>query len=188
MIIGIDASIAATGYAVLSMGVLVDIGTWRTKVRPTAGKFADRARRSEEIGRAFLALLDEHKPGALFIESPVFMPRDGKMSVHASARVRGVIEGICLAQSFSLAELGTQDVKRAICGEPGASKEQVARRLFLAYGRDVRIGRADDNATDALAVAHVGASRLAPSVSSGVISHRPIERPRETEDDGMMDF
>ncbi len=162
IILGIDASIAATGWAVISQTArttLVDLGSWRTKVNGKAGKFADRGRRSEEIGRSLLELIHIRKPVRAYIEAPVFMPRDGKMSVHASARVRGVCEGVCLALGIPLSEVGTQDVKRATVGDPGASKEQVARWLFHAYERDLRINNADDNATDALGVAHVGSAR-----------------------------
>jgi Holliday junction resolvasome RuvABC endonuclease subunit len=104
------------------------------------------------------------------------MPRDGKMSVHASARVRGVAEGICLAHGLPLFELSTQDVKRALCGDPGASKGAVAGRLHVLLRQDVRILRADDNATDALAVALVGPNRFGSDfssrLSSGVVQHR----------------
>jgi len=175
LVLGLDPSIKATGWALIAGDALVGLGSWATQIDSDAGKFADRARRAEEIGRALLALVTEHRPSRAFIEAPIFKPSDGKMSVHAAARVRGVAEGICLACGIPLVEFSPQDVKRAITNDPHASKEQVARRLHQLYERDLRIGNADDNATDALAVAYVGVHRVATTVSSGVVSYRPVE-------------
>ncbi len=187
--LGLDPSIAAFGWALLDTeSGLVALGSWRTKVDAKAGKFEDRARRAEAIGRQLIALISNFRPSSASIEAPVLMPNDGKMSVHASARVRGVAEGVCLALGLPLTEVSPQDVKRAIAGEPGASKEAVARRLFHLYGRDTRIGDADDNATDALAVAHVGLARGGMDgrgPAPNVVSNRPGVGPFDPFD---LDF
>lgn len=173
---GLDPSIASFGWAVCCAEGVVDLGAWRTKVDSKSGKFADKGRRSEEIGRALLALLQSYRPKRAFIEAPALMPRDGKLSVHASARVRGLAEGLCLAHGVTLVELGSQKVKRAITGDPGASKEQVARRLMQIFPV-ARVLDAGLDATDALAVAVVGdAGGLwgAPIVAN-VVANRPDE-------------
>lgn len=176
ILLGLDPSIASFGWAICSELGVVDLGAWRTKVDPKVGKFADKGRRSEEIGRSLLALIAKHRPQRAFIEAPALMPKDGKLSVHASARVRGLAEGICLAMGIPLTELGSQKVKRAITGESSASKEQVAKRLHqifpVAMVLDARL-----DATDALAVVVAGnaAGSVEAAATSGVVLYRDEE-------------
>lgn len=177
--VGLDPSIAAFGYAVLhsaggSRFDVLAVGTWKTKPDADEGKRDDRARRVLSIGRELKALLGEHRPSLVAIESPVLGMKDGKVSVHIAGRVRGLVEGLCVAGELELVEYTAQAVKKATAGRHNASKEEVAaavRRFYPSHAT----WNLDNNATDALAVAHVGASRSGPMMSSGVISYRPQE-------------
>lgn len=171
--IGLDPSIAAFGWALLTREgphlKLVDLGSWCTKVDHSAGKFADRARRCADLCAELSRLLVKVQPGRAFIEAPIFKPNDGKMSIHASARTRGNAEALVHHLGIPLLELPPQSVKKAITGSGDASKEEVARRVFQLLG-DRRILTADDNATDAVAVAMVGDGRWreAPQPAPGL--------------------
>jgi len=176
--IGLDPSIAAFGYAVLTRvdpttkPVLVTIGTMTTKRLKHLGKWEERAARMSELGADLAALFDEHPDATqVYIEQPVFPPQNGKVALHVAGRVRGLAEGLCAARRLPLVEVPPQELKRAVAGAPGASKEDVARVVRAYYGTAAR----SLDATDALAVAHVGAFAHGAGavISSGVVRYNP---------------
>lgn len=176
---GFDPSIAAFGYAVMrkeigGQPVLQTLGTWRTKIDPDAGKLEDRARRGRELAKRIVDLLNEWGVQDCYIESPVLGMRDGKIAVHTAGRVRGIVEGLCFSRGLMLAEVRPEILKQAVTGRKDASKEQVARVLMRAYPFPM-VFDSDTNATDALAVAHVGAHRggAGVTISSGVVKYSP---------------
>jgi Holliday junction resolvasome RuvABC endonuclease subunit len=185
--IGIDPSIAALGFAVLrrldpsAQPVLIEIGTLVTKLDKYEEKLADRARRIAELGRGLMAVLDRHPDlDAAYIESLVLNGRDGRVSVQTLGRVRGLVEGLCLARGLELSEVEPKVLKMAVAQRKDASKEDVARVVRRFY----RTTETNNNATDSLAVAHVGAYRFGHGVtiSSGVVQFRP-----PTDDDLNLD-
>jgi Holliday junction resolvasome RuvABC endonuclease subunit len=157
--LGLDPSIAAYGYAVLCDGQLMELGTFHTRRDPTAKKLDDRAERVEVLGRNLLDLIDRWGANEAFVESLAFVPgRTSGPATSVLGRVRGLTEGICLARGVRLREFRPDVVKAAVTGRRNASKAEVAEamaRLYLSAGEP----GVDENATDALAVAHVGASR-----------------------------
>lgn len=160
--VGLDPSIAAFGYAVLGAEhhqplQLLEVGTWKTKPEAGEQKRDDRARRVISIARELKALLYKHQPSVVAIESPVLGMRDGKVAVHIAARVRGMVEGLCVGFNFGMVEFTPQAVKKAIVGAHDASKAAVANALFAMGYKTESL---DDNATDALAIAHIAARRL----------------------------
>jgi len=193
--VGLDPSLSAFGYAVLYQHVggvptCIDVGTWKTKIESTDGKFADRARRVRELGMQLVALLEEHDPvEAVYIEGLALGMKTSHGTVQTLGRVRGLVEGICLVRGLEIAEVAPATLKHVVTGRRNASKDEVARVVLGRYGAGYKAGMInalDDNATDALAVAHVGAYRhgLGMVVSSGVVDYR---RPVE-DDDGLLDF
>jgi len=173
---GIDPSITGTGWAVLAFDCgkpwVRGMGVIRTRPDAKLGKWEDRQRRATLIGRELLQLMLAHDVSAVCVEAPIFTKHDGKASVHASARVRGMVEGLCVARGLRLSEVDPQAVKRAVCGRRDASKEEVARMLSRVYfARAQDIWAAGLDATDALAVAHVGGA-VASEAVSGMVSYR----------------
>lgn len=179
--IGLDPALTAFGWVVMhrelgGQPTVVNIGTWRTKADARAGKLEDRAARVRELGLRLLTLIDSYGPDSAYVESLAYVP--GKTSGPATSvlgRVRGLIEGICFARDVEIAEVRPDIVKQAVTGRRDASKEQVARILARAYPY-AGVLDADSNATDALAVAHVGAHRHGNGVTveNGVVRYRDV--------------
>lgn len=159
--LGLDTALSAFGFAAMyqppgGAPTVSELGVWKTAPdRRAPGKFADHARRIDELAEQLLDLVDRVQPAVAFVESLAFVPRSGFLSSSSLGRVRGLVDGICRARSVPLHEYGPQVIKRGICGAPDAEKRQVAATLRRLYPL-VR-GELDENATDALAVAHLGA-------------------------------
>lgn len=176
--IGLDPSISAFGYAVMRQELggqpfVLDIGTWKTRIDDRAGKLEDRARRVRELGAKLKALLYDRQPSAVYVESLALGMKTGRGTVQTLGRIRGLVEGLCIGFSFELSEVRPEVLKEVVAGQKSASKEQVARVVMRLYP-EPKVFEADTNATDALAVAHVGAYRggCGVTVSSGVVSFR----------------
>lgn len=187
---GLDPSIAAFGYAVVYRAdadgspVCCALGTWKTKIDGDAGKLSDRARRVKELGALLLRLIDEWKPTEVYVESLALGMKTSRGTAQTLGRIRGLVEGICIARPMlELAEVRPEVVKQAVTGRKDATKEQVARAVARFYATP-SVFDADTNATDALAVAHVGAHRFGhgANVVSGVVDFRD----RDSGDD--LDF
>lgn len=183
--LGLDPSIAAFGYAVLQRSPehfdCIDIGTWRTRIDGDDGKLADRARRVRELGMQLIALLEEHEPiEAVYVEGLALGMKTSRSTAQTLGRVRGLVEGICLVRGLEIAEVSPQTLKQVAAGNRSASKEEVARAVKQHYAAHAT-WNVDDNATDALAVAHVGAYRhgAGVTVSSGVVRYRGVEADDE---------
>jgi crossover junction endodeoxyribonuclease RuvC len=176
--LGLDPSIQAFGWAVMrrepgGQPFVRDLGTWHTRIDDGEGKMADRARRVRELTQKLVELLTEHRPQEAYVESLALGMRTGRGTVQTLGRVRGIVEGVCFCHNVELAEVRPDVVKQAVTGRRDATKEQVARTLAGAYATPLVLN-ADTNATDALAVAHVGAYRAGHgvTVTSGVVSYR----------------
>lgn len=188
--LGLDPALSAFGWAVMHHEVgglpfVRDMGVWRTRAVEDAGKLEDRARRVRELIVHLRDLVVEYKPTEVYVESPAFVHGEQSyLSIHASGRVRGVVDTCEVLLGFELAEVRPDIVKQAVTGRRNASKADVARMLAAAY-RLTPAQVKDPNSTDALAVAHVGAHRYGHgvTVSSGVVSYR-----RDVEADDALDF
>ncbi len=162
--LGLDTALTAFGWAVMEQWPegdprLLELGTWRTKPDKGApGKFADHARRIDAIGEQLVDLVERVRPSVLFVESLAFVPRSGFLSSSSMGRVRGLVDGVGKALRLPVHEFGPMVMKRALCGSASAEKEQVAKALWRRYPSVATAGTLDENATDAAAVAHVGAS------------------------------
>lgn len=182
--LGLDPSLSAFGWAVCESETqtpgVVDIGVWRTKIDGDEGKLEGRARRIYQLGQQLIDLVDLHRPRRAFIESLVFLgpdasgrSRQSKSGVSASSRVRGMVEGICLAKGLELHECRPHSVRLAIVGQKKASKEDMARRLRQLFPVPC-VMNAGLDATDALAVAVYGDTRAVPlSATPNVVRAAP---------------
>lgn len=191
--VGLDPAIGAFGFAIMHRELggqpfVAEMGTWRTRPDPKAGKLEDRARRVKQLIGQLVDLFDRWSPHEAYIESAANV--HGQQSYHsiaAAGRMRGVVEGLCFVRGIELAEIRPDIVKQAVTGRRDAGKDQVASMVGqLYYGSAGRIWcKRDLDATDALAVAHVGAHRYGHgvTVSSGVVQYR-----RDVEADDVLDF
>lgn len=161
------------------------IGVWKTKPDPGAGKLADRADRIRELGRNLIGLMDEWRPQTVYIESLALGMKTSHSTVQTLGRVRGLVEGVCLQRGVEVVEVRPDIVKQAVTGRRDASKEAVAAMVGQMYfGRGVDVWRRNLDATDALAVAHVGAHRYGGRVT--VTDN--VVRFDDAEADGVFDF
>ena len=186
--LGLDPSISNFGYAVMRREIggqpfVQSLGTWKTRIDDSAGKLEDRARRVRELGTKLLELVTEYGVQDAYVESLALGMKTGMGTVQTLGRIRGLVEGICMSRGISLAEVRPDVLKQAVTGRRDSSKEQVARVLARAYPMPM-VFDADTNATDALAVAHVGAHRCGcgVTISSGVVRHG------QPTDDLELDF
>lgn len=163
--VGLDPALSAFGHALFSqesLGAAVrvgEVGVWRTAQDKGLKKMEDSARRIDLLAAELCDFLDRHRPDLVFTEGLVFVPAAGFITGAILGRVRGMVDGVCKAKALPLFEFNTQKVKSFLTGERGAEKSEVARALVklyptLGYLRP----ESDENATDAAAVAHLGAS------------------------------
>jgi crossover junction endodeoxyribonuclease RuvC len=147
IVLGIDPGLANTGYGVVARRggrlVALDGGV----VQTPAG--ASTERRLGDLHEALRALLAEHEPTAMALETLYF--GQNARSAFAVGQARGVAM-LCAGQAaIECFSYTPQQVKGAVCGSGAAGKEQVSRMVaaLLALPAPPR----PDHAADALAVA-----------------------------------
>jgi len=147
IVLGIDPGLADTGYGVVARRggrlVALDGGV----VQTPAG--ASTELRLGELHEAITALLREHEPTAMALETLYFGAN--ARSAFAVGQARGVAM-LCAGQhGVECFSYTPQQVKGAVCGTGAAPKDQVARMVaaLLSLESEPR----PDHAADALAVA-----------------------------------
>jgi crossover junction endodeoxyribonuclease RuvC len=147
IVLGIDPGLASTGFGVVERRggrlVALDGGVLATD----AG--ARPERRLGELHAALAALLREHGPNAMALESLYF--GQNARSAFAVGQARGVAM-LCAGQrGVSCHSYTPQQVKGAVCGSGRAPKDQVGRMVAFMLG--LPAAPASEHAADALAVA-----------------------------------
>ncbi|MBL0937438.1 MAG: crossover junction endodeoxyribonuclease RuvC [Gemmatimonadaceae bacterium] len=133
LVLGIDPGTAVTGYGVVAFdgraSTLVECGVIRTTARdplPT---------RLQEIHEGVRELMERHRPDTLAIED-VFYARNVRTTV-VLGHARGVILLAAQQAALTIHEFAPTEIKKAITGRGGATKEQVqfmvARLLRLKH-------------------------------------------------------
>jgi crossover junction endodeoxyribonuclease RuvC len=122
LVLGIDPGTAATGYGVVARhGVrrvsLVECGVIRT----SAGE--PLAHRIREIYLEVEALLERHRPFAVAVES-VFQGKNVRSAL-TLGHARGAILLAAALRGLPIAEYSPGEIKKAVVGAGGATKEQV---------------------------------------------------------------
>ncbi|RMG17981.1 MAG: crossover junction endodeoxyribonuclease RuvC [Planctomycetota bacterium] len=147
-VLGIDPGTRATGWGVVEEGEddrprLVAYGT----LRPVAA--ARPAERLLAIHRGVLALLREHRPGAVALEE-AFFGRNVRSAIRL-AEARAVCLLAAEFEGLVVHELPPALVKKVVCGHGRASKEGVRRAVLARL--DWEAGRRPPpyDASDALA-------------------------------------
>jgi len=167
IVLGIDPGVAHTGYGVVASRngrlVALDGGTFRTP----AG--ADTAKRLRLIHERVCALIDEHDPAELAMES-LFFGANADSAVPV-AQAMGVVLLAGAQHDLPATHYNPQQVKASVCGSGRAAKAEV-QRMVAALLRLAEPPRSD-HAADALAVAlchHNRAPLAAAKVRSGEVT------------------
>ena len=122
LVLGIDPGTANTGYGVVRGGgagfpSLVECGVIRTRARDPLPA------RLREIYEGVQELIDTHKPDALSVED-VFYSRNVRTTV-VLGHARGVILLAAEQRGLVVNEFAPAEIKKAVVGTGGATKEQV---------------------------------------------------------------
>jgi crossover junction endodeoxyribonuclease RuvC len=122
LILGIDPGTANTGYGVVrgggaSLPSLVECGVIRTKARDPLPA------RLREIYEGVRELLERHRPDAVSVED-VFYAKNVRTTV-VLGHARGVILLAAEQAGLVVNEYAPSEIKKAVVGTGGATKEQV---------------------------------------------------------------
>lgn len=122
LVLGIDPGTANTGYGVVRGGnggvpSLIECGVIRTRARDALPA------RLREIHEGVAELIDRHRPDAVSVED-VFYSRNVRTTV-VLGHARGVILLAAEQRGVPVNELAPAEIKKAVVGTGGATKEQV---------------------------------------------------------------
>lgn len=124
IVLGVDPGTQVTGYGVVRADAgaagpmsLVECGVIRTQARDPLPA------RLEEIYRGMCAVLDDHRPDVLSIEG-IFYARNVRTTV-TLGHSRGVVLLAAQQRALRVHELSPAEIKKAVVGSGGATKEQV---------------------------------------------------------------
>jgi crossover junction endodeoxyribonuclease RuvC len=161
VIIGVDPGTTVTGYGIIykarSGYRAIDFGCIRP---PTGLKLTDRYL---IIFEALEALLDEHRPEVLAIETQ-FVQKNAQSAIKLGM-ARGVVIVAAKRRGIQVVEYSPTKAKRAVSGTGRASKYQVQAMVQRLLELD-RLPEPED-AADALALALCHANTLAYSDKLG---------------------
>lgn len=160
--LGIDPGTATCGFGVVSLEAgrlrFLDAGCIRT----TRGE-SDAARLAH-LHAAMVELVALHRPARIGIER-LFFQRNVQTAM-AVGQARGVALLVAAGAGVPIDEPTPNEVKQAVCGNGAADKRQVATMVERLLG--VSLAGADDDATDALAVA-IGCAYRAAAEPKAVV-------------------
>jgi len=131
-ILGIDTSLRSTGYGVVrvegSRMVALDFGRIANSPKlPLTGCL-------RAIGDKVSALIAEHSPDVMAVEAVIYGKNAGTMLVLGEAR--GAVLAAAANASLPVYEYEPRRMKRAVCGNGMAEKEQVQRMVKTLLALD----------------------------------------------------
>ena len=158
IVLGIDPGTAATGYGVVQgepFGSLslVECGVIRTHARDPLPS------RLREIYDDVTALIERHRPDAMSIED-VFYAKNVRTTV-VLGHARGVILLAAQQADIAIHEYPPAEIKKAVVGSGGASKEQVQFMVMRLLRLKTAPQPSDAADGTAAALAHIMGGRLA---------------------------
>jgi crossover junction endodeoxyribonuclease RuvC len=158
IVLGIDPGTAVTGYGVVKGDRslpprLLECGVIRTKPRDPL------ASRLQEIHAGVVELIQRHRPDALSIED-VFYARNVRTTV-VLGHARGVILLAAANARIEIAEYPPAEIKKAVVGAGGATKEQVQFMVMRLLRLKTPPQPSDASEGVASAIAHIINPRLA---------------------------
>jgi crossover junction endodeoxyribonuclease RuvC len=150
---GIDPGSQKTGYGVIRVEGSSYHCLDAQVIRVEQG--APLQDRLKTIFERLTLALEEHKPDRVFLES-IFHQKSAQ-----SALVLGQARGVALLaagmRSVPIGEIAPAEVKKAVTGRGNAEKGQVQEMVRILLGLEKRVAQ---DASDALAIAIAGASRV----------------------------
>jgi len=174
LVLGIDPGTANTGYGVVrsdrpGLATLVECGVIRTRPRdPLPARLG-------EIYDGVTQLIARHRPDALSVED-VFYARNVRTTV-VLGHARGVILLAGQQAQLAIHEFPPAEIKKAVVGSGGATKEQV--QFMLTRLLRLKAVPQPSDAADgvAAALAYIMSSRL-PAIASTPREAERVERAR----------
>jgi crossover junction endodeoxyribonuclease RuvC len=163
LILGIDPGLRRTGYACVRVDArrsepsLVEAGVLRISVQGPLSK------RLLQIREELLEVLADLAPDHAAVET-LFSHVEHARTAIIMGHARGVLLATLAERHLPVDELAPREVKRAVTGRGGATKEQVRRAVMAQCG--LRSLKGPHDASDALAVALTSARRLSTAVRS----------------------
>jgi len=146
-VLGIDPGLSRCGYGLVQQGAggtrAVAVGVLRTE------RSLGTPARLAELQTDLRALLQEHRPAVVAIERVLFQVNT--RTAISVAQAAGVAMAEAIAAGCDVVEYSPNQVKQAVAGVGGASKEQVERMVQVLIGVDQPLRPVD--AADAVAVA-----------------------------------
>lgn len=163
-VLGVDPGVSRCGYAVVEarapVARPVALGVLTT---PTDARIEHRL---AELQRELRALLDEFRPAAMAVERVLFQVNTRTaMSV---GQASGIAMAEAAARGCEVEQYSPNQVKEAVAGYGGASKEQVQQMVQTLLGLD-EVPRPPD-AADAAAVAlcHLAVAPVQAAAARGL--------------------
>lgn len=123
-ILAVDPGTRYLGIVVMEDDELIYWAVKTIKMRQS-----DKERLSE-AKKIIQRLIDYYRPQILVIEKP--RPHWSKQSKLLN-RVCGIIKGTAIANGLKVREFTPEEVRKAICGNPKATKQEMAEKLILKY-------------------------------------------------------
>jgi crossover junction endodeoxyribonuclease RuvC len=156
-VLGVDPGTAATGYGVVSRegtgaAVLVECGVIRTSAT------APLAHRLREIHEALGQVIERHQPDVVAVED-IFYGKNVRTTVMLG-HTRGAVLLAASLRDLAVADYSPAEVKNAIVGTGGATKEQV--QFMVQRLLRLKTPPAPSDAADGVAVAlcHLNTGRM----------------------------
>jgi crossover junction endodeoxyribonuclease RuvC len=160
-VLGIDPGLSRCGYGLLAQAAggtqAVAVGVLRTE--PSH----DTPARLAELQTDLRALLQEHRPAVVAIERVLF-----QVNVRTAipvAQAAGIAMAEAVAAGCEVVEYSPNQVKQAIAGVGGASKEQVERMVQVLLGIDQPLRPVDAADAVAIALCHLAHSPMRQRVA-----------------------
>jgi crossover junction endodeoxyribonuclease RuvC len=147
LVLGIDPGTRSVGYGLVRMEAgrcsAVDHGFFRVDHK------LHFPHRLKQIHGFVSDLLDKHRPDVLAVEE-VYVSQNAKTTLRLG-HARGVILLAAVEKGIPVAEYAPREVKQAVLGSGGASKDQV--QWMMAQMLRIRTEDLQEDAADGLAVA-----------------------------------
>lgn len=177
IVLGIDPGTATTGYGVVSGDgsrppTLLECGVIRTRARDPLPE------RLREIHEGVMELIARHHPSALVVED-VFYAKNVRTTV-VLGHARGVVLLAGAQAKIDVHEFPPAEIKKAVVGSGGATKEQV--QFMLTRLLRLKAVPSPSDAADGVAAAltYLMTARVPRIAGARTLASSPFSKPRST--------
>lgn len=165
-VLGIDPGLSRCGYGIVAPGApghrAVAVGVLRTDAsRPVPERLA-------ELQADLRALIAEHRPAVLAIERVLFQVN--VRSAISVAQAAGLAMAEAAAAGCEVVEYSPNQVKQAVAGVGGASKDQMERMVQTLLGISRPLRPVDAADAVAIALCHLAHAPMLARVASASTS------------------